>query len=198
MRIPPLARTLFAIAAAPLCVYAQSHLTVAVFNYAGGPRSVVAAAVSTARMAFLGAGIPSRWMVCDAEIRRQDLPAGSYLEFFVIPKLRTPLSGRIADHPAGFAMADAFARPRAYVLFDTAKSVADRTLRPLSVVLGCILIHETGHLLGLGHQRDGVMRANLEAIDMDNATRGRAFNSDEVKELRAALDRSLSLRAAVP
>lgn len=198
MRIPPLARTLLVIAAARLCVCAQSDLTVAVFNHAGAPRSVLTAAVSTARMAFLGAGIPSRWVVCDAESCQQDLPAGSYLELVVIPRLRTPLSARIADHPAGYAMVDAFARPRAYALLDAAKSVADRTLQPLYVVLGCILIHETGHLLGLGHQPGGVMRRNLEAIDMDNATRGRAFNSDEIRELRAALDHSQNLRASVP
>jgi hypothetical protein len=47
------------------------------------------------------------------------------------------------------------------------------------------MIHETAHLLGLRHQAHGVMRANLEAEDMDNVATGRAFGAEEGQRLRA-------------
>jgi hypothetical protein len=112
-----------------------------------------------------------------------------------MPTLHTPLPGADDRHPAGYAMADAFPRPRAYAFYDAAQSAADRTLRPLSLVLGCILIHEAGHLLGLTHAAHGVMRPNLDGIEMDNAVRGWAFSDDERKKLRATLGGPSDLRA---
>ena len=196
MRIPPLAGALLATAAAPWCVWPQSHITVAVFNCAGVPHSVLVPAVETARRAFLGARIESRWVLCEAEGCPQQLPAGSYLELFVMPRLRSPLAGRSDAHPAGYAMPDTFAHPRAYAFYDAARMVAERTVRPLDVVLGCIFVHEAGHLLGLGHQPHGAMRANLDAVDMDSTAMGRAFNLEEGKKLRASVNPPLKLRAA--
>jgi Putative peptidase family len=189
MQVSPLARALLAMAAARWCAWAQEPLTVAVFNRAGAPRPVLASAVDAARHAFLAAGVQSRWVLCNQQECPADVAAGDYFEILVVPKLRTSLAGRAGDHPAGYALANAFAHPRGYVLYDGAKVVADRTLRPMDLVVGCILVHEIGHLLGLGHQRSGVMRANMEALDMDNAVRGRAFDAGEGKALRAAVSR---------
>jgi hypothetical protein len=93
-------------------------------------------------------------------------------------------------------MPEGFNHPRAYAFWDAANDAADRTQRPLYVVLGCILAHEAGHLLGLTHQQRGVMRANLEAIDMDDATMGRPFSSGEAGKLRAAVGMLPGLPAA--
>lgn len=198
MRIPSLAGALLATVAAPWCVWPQSPVTVAVFNCAGVPHSILAPAVETARRAFLCARIESRWLLCGAEGCPQQLPAGSYLELFVMPRLRAPLTDRADTHPAGYAMPDTFAHPRAYAFYDAARMVAERTLRPLDVVLGCIFIHEAGHLLGLRHQPHGAMRADLDAADMDSTAMGRAFNGEEGRKLRAAVNPSPKLRAAAP
>jgi hypothetical protein len=183
MRMTPLARTLLAIAAAHSCAHAQSGLTVAVFNYSGAPRSVLGTAIATARMAFLSVRIESRWVVCGPEKCAE--PSGVPIELFVMPRLRAPLTDRV-EFPAGYAMPDAFAHPRAYALYGPAKIAADVTLRPIGIVLGCIFVHEIGHLLGLSHQPHGAMHANLEPDDMDRIITGRAFNSFEAAKLRAA------------
>jgi hypothetical protein len=163
---------------------------VTVRNYSDAPRSVIGPAVEIARRAFHSAGLESLWIVCDPEscdVPLDSQSSGSRLELFVMPTLRTPPPGAADRHPAGYAMADGFSRPRAYAFYDAAESAADRTLRPLCLILGCILIHEAGHLLGLTHAAHGVMRPNLDGIDMDNAVRGWAFSDDERKRLREAV-----------
>jgi hypothetical protein len=196
MKIPPLARAMLAMAAAQWCAFAQGSFTVVVYNYAGAPRSVIECAAATARRAFLAARIQSDWMVCKANGCGQGLPSGSYMEAFVMPRLRSPLPDGAPRHPAGYAMPGGFAHPRAYAFWDAAKDVANRTQRPLYVVLASILAHETSHLLGLTHQPRGVMRANLEGPDMDDATMGRAFSSEEAGKLREAVSRLPGVRTA--
>jgi len=189
MRTFPPARALLAMAAVHACACAQGLVDVAVFNYADVPRSVLAPAAETARRALLTARIESRWVICEAGACPQDLLGASYLQVFVMPRLLAPLTDRPDVHPAGFAMIAGFAHPRAYALYDAAAMAAERTMRPMYEVLGCILIHEVGHLMGLGHQPHGAMRANLEAADMDSTTMGRAFTAEEGRKLRAAAGR---------
>jgi hypothetical protein len=136
-------------------------------------------------MAFLSSRIDSRWVVCEPE-KCAEPAGGAHVELFVMPRLRAPLTDHM-DFPAGYAMPDAFAHPRAYALYGAAMAAASRTTRPIGVVLGCIFVHEIGHLLGLSHQPHGAMRANLEPDDMDRVTMGHAFNSFEGRKLRAAV-----------
>jgi hypothetical protein len=196
MRIPPLARVPIAIAASHLCVCAQSRINVAIFNYAAAPRWMLSGAGEAAHRALLGVHIESRWMICEPDACKQEIPAGAYMEVYLMPRLRVPLTNRQDGHIAGYAMPDAFAHPRVYAFYDAASVVAGRTTRPIEIVLGCIFLHETGHLLGLGHRPHGVMRANLEGDDMDSVAVGRAFSADEGERLRAALDPAFNLRAA--
>lgn len=196
MRIPPLARVLLAIAAAHLCVSAQSRINVAIFNYAGAPSWVLSRAGDAARRAFLGVHIESRWVICGPDACKQEIPVGAYIEVYVMPRLRVPLTNRRDVHIAGYAMPDGFAHPRVYAFYDAASVVAGRTTRPIEIVLGCIFLHETGHLLALGHRPHGVMRAYLDGDDMDSVAVGRAFSPDEGERLRAALNPAVNLRAA--
>ena len=186
MRIPPPARVLLALAAAHMCACAQGHIDVAVFNYAGAPHWMLASAMDTAMHALRTAHIDSKWVLCDDQ-DAVDLPAESSYRVFVMPRLRTPLTDHPHAHPAGFALEAVSAQPRAYVLYDAAVIVAGRTTRPLGEVLGCILLHELGHLLGLAHQPHGAMRPDLEGPDMDTTAMGRGFSPAEAAKLRAAL-----------
>ena len=199
MRMSPPVRILLALAAAPWCVCAPHNaappFAVVVRNYAGAPRSVLAPAVEIARRAFHTAGVESQWTICAPETCGQDAPPeGPHLELFVMPALRMRMPGAV-PRPAGYAMVNGFDHPRAYAFVEAAQAAANRTLRPLPLVLGCILMHEAGHLLGLKHQLRGAMRANLDGVDMDNAVRGWAFSSEERKELREAAARLAATRA---
>lgn len=195
MNFPPLARATLALAAAPWCISAQTSFTMVVFNYSAAPRSVIELAAATARRAFLAARIQSRWIVCE-ESCSQGLPPGPAMQAFVMPRLRATLPGSTTHHTAGYAVPSGFPHSHAYAFWDAASEAAERTERPIYVVLGCILAHETGHLLGLAHQPHGVMRANLEGIDMDEATRGRAFTWEEAKRLRAMVKQLAGLPSA--
>lgn len=187
MRFSAVAGAVLAIAAAHSCVYAQNRVTIALYNCAELPDSILAPAIATARRAFAVSRIESRWVRCDSQKCSEALPADSYLELFVVPRLLLPIMHHSIEETAGFAMPHGFAHPRGYAVYSAARIAADRNMRPTYVVLACILLHEAGHLLGLHHQANGVMRANLDGDDMDRATMGRAFNSDERSRLRAGV-----------
>lgn len=197
MGLSPLARALLVLAAAQSCAWTQDQFTVALFDCVNAPHGEVKEAAKAAELAFLSAGIRSRWIVCKAKECPEELAVnGSYMEIFVLPRLRGQLTERVG-HPAGFALTGAFAHPRAYAFYEAAHSVAERTSRPIELVLSCILVHETGHLLGLRHEAHGAMRANLETEDMDLVAIGRGFSGQEKKELRTALDAASKFRASL-
>jgi hypothetical protein len=205
MKLPPLVQTLLWMAAASECVRAQDRLTVAVFNYAGVPNSVLATAVEDARLMYHTAGLETAWPICDAvkgwpENCNAPLPKEtSYLELLVMPRMIVPPEHVGRSKPAGYALTGGeFLRPRAYVFYDVTRNAAATAVHPLPLVLACVLVHESAHLLGLRHQTQGVMRANLDPRDMFYASMGRAFNTDEEKQLRAAVRRIGSRDAGEP
>jgi hypothetical protein len=178
--------TLSAIVSARAGLHPRQSLAVAVFDYAALPDSVLRPAVETATEAFRAAGIDTVWTICRLpqsleSCSRALPPLGQYVEMLV---MREPKSA--ADHErAGFAVPG---RPRAYAFYATAAAIADRDLRPVSLVLGFILIHEIGHVLGLSHQsQHGAMAPYLNAHDMDSVALGRPFDERERKQLRASL-----------
>lgn len=189
MGFSPLAGILLAIAATGSYARAPSHVTatVAIYDYARVPHSILAPAIQTAREAFHAVGVEMDWVPCPSA-QCAALGARDRLEIFVMPRLRSPLQG-VTAHPAGYAQADAFAHPRGYAFLDAAQFVSDRTTRPLDVVLGCIFLHEAAHLLGLHHQPHGVMRPDLEGPDIDAVAMGRAFSAEEARQLRIGLRR---------
>ncbi len=174
MRISPLAAGLAVLVAAQTCVCAQTKLTVAVVNRSEAPHGVLSAASETARMAFRSAHIETAWRISDAPDSAADI------EIWVMRRAKTPLF----DLPAaGYAMPEGFAIPRAYAFYAEAQKVSSSTLHSESAVLGCIFVHELGHLLGLAHQPRGAMRATLGADEIDAVLTGRAFNFQEIKSL---------------
>jgi hypothetical protein len=173
---------------------------VVVYNYARVSDPVITRAAETARRAYLAAGIESRWLVCPQEGCGKDLPAeDKYLQLFVMPRMRTTAEDSIVGHPAGMALIDPLnPQPRGYAFYDAVTEVSNSALRPLEVVLAGVLVHESGHLLGLKHDARGAMRPNLDVSDLDDINRGRAFTPQEEKKLRDAMRPPRTLRAAVP
>lgn len=174
MRISPLAAGLAVIAAAPMCVCAQRKLVIDVVDRSEGPPWVISAAAETARMAFRSAHIDTEWRISSGEDKTADI------QIWVMPESKTRL---FDDEAAGYAMPEGFPIPRAYAFYESVQKVSWRTLRSPNAVLGCIFVHEMGHLLGLKHEPGGAMRAFLDSPGIDAVTAGRAFNFVEIKSL---------------
>jgi len=179
---------LLVLAMAHTCALAQEPVTVTVIDCANAPPAVMRTAVATARNAFALTQGNFRWVIGNRGQCDEPQPNSNF-EVLVMPRLRGPLNARGEVRAAGYVMPTGFDRPRAYAFLDAARTAAERTTRPVDEVLGCILIHEVGHLLGLGHQPHGAMRAQLEGLEMDRATSGRAFTGEEARQLRLALSR---------
>jgi len=189
MRTSPLATVLVALAATHTCVCEHNRITVAVYNYAAVPDGVLRSAVNTARRAFGPSHVETQWVICDPDACREPLAPGSFLELILLPRVEERLRNGRVVYPAGYALHGHDDRQRAYASYRAAQQAAAWTIRPVELALACILIHEAGHLLGLGHQAHGAMRANLDARDMDDAIRGKAFSAAEGEILRAAVKR---------
>ena len=179
---------MLAIAAAQMCVYAVPQLTLSVFNGAEVPDAILQRSIHAASDTFRAAGISSRWVVCDPEGCHGELPEGGvYLQLFILPRQKTEFTGGKPGTIAGMAIKGEFAHPRGYAFYDVVQAVSASTRRPAELVLAGVLAHEAGHMLGLPHQAHGIMRAALDATDIDSMQTGRAFCPLEQAGLREAL-----------
>ena len=79
----------------------------------------------------------------------------------------------------------------AYVLWDRIASVARREGLPASIVLGSMIAHEVGHLLGNdSHSPEGVMRAEWRARDFLAVKDGQSgFSREESETMRDQIAR---------
>jgi len=175
------------IAAAKGLLGAQGLMTVVVFDYAAEPDATVKRAVETAQTPFRAAGVPTDWWVCrhsDGPNEHCALPAGSYLKVMVVRQWEGHMEGREA---MGLALTLAGKRGIVcYVLVEPSKVLAERTSQPAAVVLGSVMAHEIGHLMGLRHGPNGIMKPKFERRDIQDATMGNLhFANGEAKALRA-------------
>jgi hypothetical protein len=136
------------------------------------------------------AGIRTEWIVCDAKIDcRDELQEASFL-IRVVP-------GRGRRSELGIAYADPESKPAGYatVFYGEATDVATSADCAPSVALAFVMAHEVGHLLGLRHTPEGVMKEHFRADDIAKASRGAlVFSAQETKALRDTQRQYLSAR----
>jgi hypothetical protein len=179
---------------AAACFGAEPKLAVVIFDYAGTPGATLKAAAETARETFRRVGVETDWSVCRVPDEHCALPPAGTIQVKVLPP---ELGGRLHSPEAlGYAMTCPGC-VTSYAFYQPVKALAG-TKRSVSAALAFVMVHEVGHLLGMGHSAGGIMKALLTWRDIQDAEMGRMrFTEGEAKLRAAAAERAMGLLAAV-
>jgi hypothetical protein len=176
--------------AAGACYGAQEQATVVIFNEAGVPAEILKTAADTAREAFREVGVDTKWSVCRVSADPSEHctlpPAGTYLQAKVLPPaLEHGLKSREA---LGYAVSPKGERGVvSYAFYEPIKKFAEADGQSVSLVLGYVMAHEIGHLLGMKHNSTGIMKPHFDRRDLRDAATGfLRFTTPDVKALRAS------------
>jgi hypothetical protein len=158
------------------------NLTVSVFNDAGVEPSVWFQAQGRATEIMRRSGISLTWLDCGSPVSRMPDPNCSaisypaHLSVRVVPKI-SPVKG----HIFGQTFQDAAGEGNyALVYYPSIKAFRAATTVPVGELLGCVVVHELGHLL-LGtasHSSTGLMSAVWQDPELQQVVRGNLFFSD--------------------
>lgn len=172
--------------------HSTKKLTVALFNDARVPPTVLSGAQEAASYVFAKSGIDIRWMLCGREDESPEERSAcsqpkfpEHLDMHIVsgcPRLPTSVFGISYLSPEGIgSQADVF----------YAKIAAFRqSPAELSTLLGYAMAHELGHLL-LGtnsHSPTGLMRADWRTKDLTGmAQGGLGFSDEQAQTMKAKL-----------
>ena len=170
---------------------AESRVLVAVYNQAGiSPKTVLKAEKITS-IVFRDAGLQMEWVNCDAQRQKEidarciSLPSRARFELHILRK-----SQDISPAVLGLAFVpEAGTGRHADLFYDSVIRMQAESSVDAATILGHVAAHELGHLLiGKGHSRTGLMRANWTPADLGDASRGLLlFSSEECRELQRGL-----------
>jgi hypothetical protein len=174
----------------------SSMITLRVANYARVPDGVLAAAERKAGGVLHEAGIDAKWLECPlagAQVDPEPHPGPA--DFFLTVIRKVMRERRSEQEALGFALG--FALPcsqgktgcMAYIFYWRIETLAANGDAGLSDILGHAMVHEIGHLLlGPGHSRVGIMRAEWTREDLASAARNQlSFTSQQMDLLRASV-----------
>ena len=168
--------------------YRREKVIVHVFDFAPVPPGAMRMALSAASDIFDFAGIDSEWDVCIAS-KHQPVPSaaqagGVPVQIKILPTgMATKLVSRMAfgcaqkpkDENPGFL---------AYVLYHRIETAAHSSDWDAGILLGIVMAHEVGHLLGL-EDSDGIMHPSFSREDVKRASLGHLrFSAGDANRLR--------------
>ena len=169
-------------------------LTVRVYNYAQTSSTVLDQAEREAGRIFGEAGLKTVWLDCMSgqssllpQAPCQQAIRATDIRLRILP---SPVRNSLQDTVFGFAIAPALAT----VYYESVLALAKYDEREFegSVVLGCAMAHEIGHLL-LGsnsHSLSGVMQARWERRQIqEELGGGTLFTSKQARLIRAEMQR---------
>lgn len=174
-------------------------VTVRVYNYAQTSSTVLAEAEREAGRIFGEAGLKTVWLDCTT--RPTAIPHDSCQEAIEAEDVRlriltSPVRNSLQDTVFGFAVAPVLAT----VYYESVLALAKYDERDFesSVVLGCAIAHEIGHLL-LGsnsHSLTGVMRAQWERKQIRQGLMGAMlFTPDQARLMQAEMQKRMTFGA---
>ena len=166
------------------------HLKVSVFNDARIPQSVLRAAEARTQSVFAEAGITLTWLDCGTpgnwhtELGCQDVSFPTHLSVRLV-------AGKKAVSQDTFGQSYLNEQGEGnYVNVYAATLSSAKALEVIGEgdLLGCVVVHELGHLL-LGknsHSAEGLMRAKWAVAELREAARGNLlFSKSEGERMRA-------------
>ena len=171
------------VAAAAACSGGQDKLSVVLIDSAGTPREVLLSATEKARQALRTAGLESEWILCsDCALP----PAVTRVLVQIVPT-RHGVAPEESGELGRAAWCPAAERcTTAWVFYGPIQEFAGDTAQPVGSILGYAMAHEIGHLMGLGHDTSGIMKAGLNKRDPLDASRLR-FPAYDAKKIRATV-----------
>jgi len=157
-------------------------ITVVLYDRANVKPESLAAAKQVVIRIMNTAGIAVR---CIDPLVQTELPPNGYVSVVIVPAAYSN-----ADrNEAGFAAVTSGPYPRAYVFLDRVKTYSERVNSryesTVGIVLGHVIVHELGHLLMPGklHTLSGIMRANWDSTQWDEAAAGLLLFNDQEAEI---------------
>lgn len=156
-----------------------SPLQIYVYNQAGVPQKFLLPAEQRTGSILRSAGVETRWLDCTAGTSRQDCAGLLPPETLVVHIIHDSQSLKGDIFGAAFLGLDG-SGTYANVFYDRLRRFErDRKISPV-VLLGCVLAHEIGHLLGLKyHSSSGIMQAAWDEDQLRRAERGELLFSAE-------------------
>lgn len=174
---------LFAITGA-IASNTHDSLTIVIFNSAGVSHSTLLSAVQEGRHALHVAGVETEWILCNLTQPCLVPERFALLKILERPVKTTPVS---AHGMAATLCTTANGCAGSYVFYDRVEQFADEVAASPELTLAYVMLHEFGHLMGLGHKPGGIMTAHFTSHDMRMAATGwLGFADDDARELRAS------------